>query len=1502
MMELVRAKRFSGCPTDTSDMDLHNTRRRQQQRLNSRSPPKGSAKYQRKKSQLRPADQIVAVFDPNAADGDGLRTSRGKFLYGRPTSGSLVGAGDETEGCIGKLRRNIKRQSPEILLKWVGKKSRNPVIVGSPLGNPRDFGNTDGNTPIPSDDQKLEKDPSFFSRRRGPRHNVRGSLRALRRQDREGSGHLCGPKMISNDSTTMVALMDTCPKTLPQSPVGPVTPVPSKQKKAQKRKSLYSLGDVRNVQQVMVETHSPARRKLFEPTSGALVVDISERREIIYPQEHDACSILPCASRSLITLEASQVSPGMWIGPTLEYRLEGMQNACEVAHCLQTLNPNGLPDGCEENIGVLGVNSNGVHIQGDSLTPTQRQQQPRNLQDILPSVNGGYNSHRLKNVLHDMSKNVRGCQLCPTTPVKFTVPKKSRSKVKSRHQTQQGNNCIVEQPFPRHCLNAEHATPLSSVENLESRSEIKEQDVLFDLNEIPLPIRDEPPINNHVEPPDKYEKIPKRKHRRPRVLKDVTKPVRVPRPKKTPTPRKAQNSKPRRTKKIDAQAAQMKHQGGFVEGYNVSEGQVDRRVPEYLLREDSLGSMSKPRRMRVAARLRRSLSMQVVGEDSVVAVESVAVGIADLQLLNTSTTKAIVLHSSNQRAIVPHAKPRLKVQKPKVQLGDDDLQWWKLVMTHGPTYEDKNDEETEEKWAKQRFLFKMRADKFIQVMHAVQGNRRFSKWKGSVIDSIVGAFLTQNVSDHLSSSAFMLLASRFPVSVSSSCGHNIFNEVRVEETFDSRDSYTDATPLRMRDADKDYLVEEPTAVEDPSLVQEPPVVEIPSTPEELEEEHREFWHSTLIHSVEETQINRSRQHQFDHDSSHVVNSKISGDFKIRDELGVENPSIPSGQQEVENKDALISNGPEDGAVENPLIDPAQSTGAGHIPSDEILTALEEKTEKISYIGLTGSERARLEQNKTKSKDKINWEEVRKSFADQSNEGPQTLGEDAVDWETVRTTDVNQIADVIKERGMNNMLAGRIKGFLDRVQIHHGSLDLEWLRTIPPEQAKYMAVKKFLLSIHGLGLKSAECVRLLTLHHLAFPVDTNVGRICVRLGWVPIEPLPEVKLLSELETYPVQENIQKYLWPRLCTLDQLTLYELHYQMITFGKVFCTKRDPNCNACPLRNDCQHYADAMTRTRKPEITSTAHWESSASQSETLALHAAAANFMEKVNQETTSTAICEPIIEEPSSPDRNSLTCGDDMIDVHDEGNVPGLIVHPPEFPSHALVVVPPDVASKPVPKLKSVGRLRTVHYVYELKDDHPLMHMIGARVEDDPCPILLAIWGPGESPDMDVVTNDSQDDKLAENFHEGKEETVKGTLLVPCRTANRGIFPLNGTYFQVNEVFADHETSINPIEVPRKLLWDLTRRFVYFGTSVTSIFKGLNVDEISYAFQCGYVCVRGFDNVTRAPKPLQPRLHSAASLVSKRRQQQPKGSGEENGHVAKAQTKRKQKQKVSQNTRV
>ncbi|KAJ6432980.1 hypothetical protein OIU84_020086 [Salix udensis] len=75
------------------------------------------------------------------------------------------------------------------------------------------------------------------------------------------------------------------------------------------------------------------------------------------------------------------------------------------------------------------------------------------------------------------------------------------------------------------------------------------------------------------------------------------------------------------------------------------------------------------------------------------------------------------------------------------------------------------DKGKEQWWGEERKVFHGRVDSFIARMHLVQGDRGFSKWKGSVVDSVIGVFLTQNVSDHLSSSAFMSLASLFPLKV-----------------------------------------------------------------------------------------------------------------------------------------------------------------------------------------------------------------------------------------------------------------------------------------------------------------------------------------------------------------------------------------------------------------------------------------------------------------------------------------------------------------------------------------------------------------------------------------------------------------------------------------------------------------------------------------------------------------------------------------------------------------
>ncbi|KAI9076712.1 hypothetical protein K1719_041295 [Acacia pycnantha] len=98
--------------------------------------------------------------------------------------------------------------------------------------------------------------------------------------------------------------------------------------------------------------------------------------------------------------------------------------------------------------------------------------------------------------------------------------------------------------------------------------------------------------------------------------------------------------------------------------------------------------------------------------------------------------------------------------KGKVKLDLETSKEWNLLM-HGKSHDD--DEGNREYWEQERSIFSGRVDAFIACMHNFLGNRSFLPWKGSVLDSVIGVFLTQNVSDHLSSSAYMCLASTFPI-------------------------------------------------------------------------------------------------------------------------------------------------------------------------------------------------------------------------------------------------------------------------------------------------------------------------------------------------------------------------------------------------------------------------------------------------------------------------------------------------------------------------------------------------------------------------------------------------------------------------------------------------------------------------------------------------------------------------------------------------------------------
>ncbi|CAN4109539.1 unnamed protein product [Withania somnifera] len=930
-------------------------------------------------------------------------------------------------------------------------------------------------------------------------------------------------------------------------------------------------------------------------------------------------------------------------------------------------------------------------------------------------------------------------------------------------------------------------------------------------------------------------------------------------------------------------------------------------------------------------------------------------------------------------SLVRKRKPR-----PKVDVDEETDRVWKLLLQDiNSEGIDGTDEDKAKWWEEERRVFNSRADSFIARMRLVQGDRRFSPWKGSVVDSVVGVYLTQNVSDHLSSSAFMSLAAHFPLKTDSTEKHERNAGIIIEEPEEfatdpnvsirwyedqpnqsircqdssgvyNTDSNEEIAAVNgsessenstqcIKSAECSVILQSDSSREGSDLYHESTVTnfrdrkelsDLPSSPSSVVSSEN----SAVIQASEGTdssnfcsstsflkllqmagtsgargtrcsehlqegenfpflgkELSAPKQSGLSAESAHSALYTMNPQNKLDIETVNDAEVTAELQFQTENGNCNVQQVPEAPTFSETIVDVTERASIVFDSCKSEQRVLETNLKNDSSHACSKVDKVNDNPSKAKNgrlgkeKENIDWDSLRLQAQANGKKRERTANTiDSLDYEAVRCADVNEIAHTIRERGMNNKLAERIKAFLNRIISEHGSIDLEWLRDVPPDKAK-----EYLLSIRGLGLKSVECVRLLTLHHLAFPVDVNVGRIAVRLGWVPLQPLPESLQLHLLE-----------------------LYELHYHMITFGKVFCTKSKPNCNACPLRGECRHFASAFASARlalpAPEEKSIVQaTEDKATNNDPkesfthLPLPLPPGNQQPVEHQKLINSAPIievpatpEPIVEVPATPEQEQIQGPEiDIEDFEDRSEIPMIELNLAEFTqnvkkyvennmelhqvemSNALVALTSEAASIPTPKLKNVSRLRTEHQVYELPDSHPLLEGMDKREPDDPSSYLLAIWTPGETANSmqppETQCNSQESGELCEDetcsscnsIREAHSQTVRGTLLIPCRTAMRGSFPLNGTYFQVNEVFADHDSSLKPLNVPRDWLWNLQRRTVYFGTSIPTIFKGLNTESIQHCFWRGFVCVRGFDQKTRAPRPLLARFHFPASKLNK-----------------------------------
>jgi len=148
-----------------------------------------------------------------------------------------------------------------------------------------------------------------------------------------------------------------------------------------------------------------------------------------------------------------------------------------------------------------------------------------------------------------------------------------------------------------------------------------------------------------------------------------------------------------------------------------------------------------------------------------------------------------------------------------------------------------------------------------------------------------------------------------------------------------------------------------------------------------------------------------------------------------------------------------------------------------------------------------------------------------------------------DWTAVRDAPNEAVEEAIRPGGISRVKSRRIQDILRALGGRGVDLDVADL-----------ADRELLLSLPGVGRKTAACVLLFAYGLPDVPVDTHVSRVGTRLGlFRPGAPFEEL------------HDDMLALTPRGQAL------ELHVNLLRHGRRTCHARAPRCDECALLRLC-------------------------------------------------------------------------------------------------------------------------------------------------------------------------------------------------------------------------------------------------------------------------------------------------------------------------------------------
>ncbi len=158
------------------------------------------------------------------------------------------------------------------------------------------------------------------------------------------------------------------------------------------------------------------------------------------------------------------------------------------------------------------------------------------------------------------------------------------------------------------------------------------------------------------------------------------------------------------------------------------------------------------------------------------------------------------------------------------------------------------------------------------------------------------------------------------------------------------------------------------------------------------------------------------------------------------------------------------------------------------------------------------------------------------------------------WEAMRDAPLAEVQGAIANVNWPELKAPRLQQIARQVTAERGALSLDFLCDLPTDEAL-----AWLLSLSGVGPKTAACTLLFACRKPVLPVDVHVHRVSIRLG-----------LIAPHVTHEAAHGLLQALLPP----DARIVYDYHNSLLLHGQRVCVGGRPRCDRCVLTDLCAYY----------------------------------------------------------------------------------------------------------------------------------------------------------------------------------------------------------------------------------------------------------------------------------------------------------------------------------------